>query len=162
MKYTEEQKQQIYNLSSNGWSGRQIAKYLGISKSGVNDFLNSGYLGNETKPKILFLDFETAAALVHCFGRHKQFINQDAVVKEGGWILMGGYNRWKEDEESKVVFDSESIVKGDDFAVCSFFWNLLQDCNVIIGHNVKQFDLKVLETRCLANGLPPLPFVQVS
>lgn len=171
-KYSNEVIQKIAKLKELGYSSREIARLeLGseTKKSSINDILNrlngsqvsEKYQKVTKEPKILFLDFETAAALVYCFGRHKQFINQDAVAKEGGWIIMGGYNRWKIDEESSVVYNKRAIPEANDYEVCKFFWNLFNESNVVIGHNVKNFDLKVLETRCLANGLPPLPFVQV-
>lgn len=166
MKYTEEIENRIYDLYHKGMSGRSIAKVLNVSKSGVNGYIrrlydNSKYYDSADEgPKILFLDFETAAALVYCFGRHKQFINQDAVSKEGGWIICGGY-RWMHDDKSSVIYDKDGIRVSDDRKVCQFFWDLFSKSDVVIAHNIKQFDLKVLETRCLANGLPPLPFVQV-
>lgn len=165
MKYTEEIKKQILELNSMGNSSRSIAGFLGISKSGINDFLfrekqEIHAVHNFDGPKILFLDLETAAALVMCFGRHKQFINQDAVIKEGGWIICGGY-RWMQDDKSSVIYNKEQIRAGNDYEVCSELWQLFAKADAVVAHNLKNFDLKMLETRCLANGLPPLPNVQL-
>jgi len=39
--------------------------------------------------------------------------------------------------------------------------NLFKYADAVCGHYIKGFDFKVLQTRCLANGLPPLPAVKV-
>lgn len=162
MKYSFQQQEKILELQKQGYSGRQIAGILGLSKSGVNDFLgryNQRYIhGNG--PRICFLDLETSAALVYAFGRRKIFINQDAVHTEGGKILVAGY-RFLGEDKTKVLYNKSEIRQGEDYLICAQLWEIFNNSDVVIGHNAKQFDVKMLEVRCLANGLPPLPTVQV-
>ena len=53
MRYTKQQKNQIDQLNLNGLPSREIASQLGLSKSGVNDFLKrNNCLGLTQKSKI--------------------------------------------------------------------------------------------------------------
>lgn len=162
MKYSFQQQEKILELQKQGYSGRQIAGILGLSKSGVNDFLGrykQRYIhGNG--PRILFLDLETSAALAYVFSRHKVFINQDAIHTEGGKILVAGY-RFLGEDKTKVLYNKSEIRQGEDYLICAQLWEIFNNADVVIGHNARQFDVKMLEVRCLANGLPPLPAVQV-
>lgn len=166
MRYTEEQIQQIILLSRQGYSSREIASDLGVSKSGVNYALNRTERSpavvppNTTGAKILIFDLETSAAKVYCFGRHKQFISQDAVVQEGGKILTAAW-RWLGSDDVYSYANLDEIVNGKDETVCALLWELFEKADAVIAHNALQFDVKMLRTRCLANGLPDLPTVKV-
>lgn len=162
MKYSFQQQEKILALQKQGHSGRQIAGILGLSKSGVNDFLGRYKQRhiNGNGPRICFFDLETSAALVYAFGRHKIFINQDAIHTEGGKILVAGYRLLGEDK-TKVIYNKSEIRQGEDYLICAQLWEIFNNSDVVIAHNAKQFDVKMLEVRCLANGLPPLPTVQV-
>jgi len=163
MKYTFHQQQQIIELKEKQYSSRAISKLLGISKSGVNDYYNS-YLDNQTLskngPRVLLFDLETSAALVYCFGRHKQFINQDAIQEEGGKILCAGYH-WLGEANTTVVSHAGEIKEHSDYTVCKYLWNLFDAADVVVAHNALGFDVRMLAARCIANGLPPLPKVKV-
>ena len=160
--YTQETKSLISTLSKQGYSSRFIADELGISKSGVNQYLSKIRYSAppENKPKILFFDIESSAALVLCFSRHKQYISQQAVIEEGGKILMAGYS-WDGSDDVKVIGNIQDVVNLSDYAVCKYFHDLFQQADAVCAHNLRQFDMKVLETRCLINGLPPLKKVKM-
>jgi len=163
-KYSYEIEKKVLELLQLGLSSRKVADYLAISKSGVNNIRNRSAEQKEnrskTGPKILVFDLETSASLVYCFGRHKQYINQDAVVSEGGKILCAGY-QWLDDADSTVIAYSEDIKLEQDYKICFHLWCLFNQADAVVAHNALQFDIKMLETRCLANGLPPLPHVKV-
>jgi hypothetical protein len=167
MKYSQELQEEILAQAKDGYSGRSIATHLGLSKSGVNEFLkrhsaviNTAATKANKGAKILFIDLETSAALAYCFGRHKVFLNQDSIHTEGGKILVAGY-RWLGEDESTVIYDKSEIRASQDYLLCSLLWDLFNEADVVVAHNAKNFDVKMLEVRCLANGLPPLPTVQV-
>lgn len=147
MKYTFHQQQQIIELKEKGYSSRSISKLLGVSKSGVNDYYSS-YLNNQTLskngPRVLLFDLETSAALVYCFGRHKQFINQDAIQEEGGKILCAGY-RWLGEENTTVINYLEDVKLQKDSKVCKDLWNLFNAADVVVAHNCVTLDTPVLK-----------------
>lgn len=170
MPYSFDEKNAIIKLANKDYSGRQIAEMLGLSKSGVNDFLNR-WLAKEAEkvniksyepkgPKILLFDLETSAAVVYAFGRNKQFINQDAVHKEGGVILMASY-RWLHEDKTHILVDQQEVREGTDLTVTSELWALFYEADAVVAHNARNFDVKMLEAACLRNDLPPLPTVHI-
>jgi|APGre2960657404_1045060.scaffolds.fasta_scaffold00085_32 transposase-like protein len=167
MKYTSEITDGILELHNQGYSSRQIAVELNISKSGVNDFLKRVRNGEhidwgipETRPKILIFDLETSAAEVLAFGRNKQFISDDSVLKEGGKILTAAW-KWLGEEQTEFFGDLNEVVQGSDETVTAVLWDLFNEADAVVAHNALNFDVKVLRTRCLTNGLPPLPTVKI-
>jgi hypothetical protein len=60
-----------------------------------------------------------------------------------------------------MIYNKSEILQGEDYLICSKLWNLFKYADAVCGHYIKGFDFKVLQTRCLANGLPPLPSVKV-
>lgn len=164
MKYTQDTIDNILELKRIGLSSRQIAAELGISKSGVNDLLNRKALSKKqkdpTKPRILVFDLETSAATVLAFGRNKQFISDDAIVSEGGKILTAAW-KWLGEEDVHYYANIDEIVMEDDSSVCAVLWELFEEADAVVAHNALKFDVKVLRTRCLANGYPALPTVKI-
>jgi DNA polymerase elongation subunit (family B) len=163
MNYSFDTQQKIINLKEQGYSSRSIAALMNISKSGVNDYYTK-YLTNKTKsnngPRVLFFDLETSAALVYCFGRHKQFINQDAIFEEGGKLICSGYS-WLGSDEVNVLYNADEVKQQKDLTICKKMWKLFNEADIVVAHNAKGFDVKMLAVRCLANGLRTLPKVKV-
>ena len=173
MKYTQETKDAIVKLSNQGWSSREIAGYLNISKSGVNGYLqglSEGFIQavfpdvkigpkEVTKPKILVFDIETACTVAGVFGRFKQNIGQANVIQEGGWLLTVAY-KWLGEHETHVLAFENEILAASDLSLCEELHKLYAQADAVIAHNAP-FDHKMLQTRCLINGLAPLPTVKV-
>lgn len=151
---------------------RKIAADNNISESGLRSLLKRiGIVGrdntglpavkqNPTQPKILFFDVETTAAVALAFGRHKQFINQDAIIEEGGKIITAAY-RWLGQSDSTLVNASADCFTGSDAQAVEELYYCFEEADLVVGHNAKNFDIKVLQTRGLANNFDALPFVQV-
>lgn len=164
MKYTQKVIDAIFEMNKLGFSSRQIAAELGVSKSGVNDLLKRETKGAKgegvTKPKILIFDLETSAATVLAFGRNKQFISDDAVITEGGQILTAAW-KWLGEDDVYHYANIDEITDKDDSSVCAILWELFEQADAVVAHNALKFDVKVLRTRCLANGYPALPTVKI-
>lgn len=173
--YTTEQKRQIEQLHNNGLSGRQIAKTLGLSKSGVNYYLGSlevdGYSArkhstkaekpNKQGPKILLLDYETAGEVSLTFGRFKQTFGNSSVIRRGGNILCAAYKWLGSDKVESIAATPEECVAGDDSRIVAHMWELYEQADAIVAHNSQGFDHKVLRGRVAINGFPDLPTVKV-
>lgn len=146
----------ILNLKKLGWSSRKIAKELGIGKSTVNDLVKRSNTPSNLKlPKILFLDIETAPSIVSTFGRFKVNISQDHVLREGGWIISYAY-KWAGDKGVKGnVLSKIEALDADDSLLTMELWELLEEADVIVYHNGVNFDLPIIKTRLIVNGLPP-------
>lgn len=158
--------QKIIELSRQGYSSREIATELGInSKSTVNNILNKTVRTETTQlpkgsgPKILLFDLETSAAKVYCFGRHKQFISQDAVVEEGGKILTAAW-KWLGEDRVYSYANLEEILSGADATIVGILYELFEQADAVVAHNGLNFDKKMLATRALVNGFGALPTVK--
>lgn len=171
MPYTAEQKIKIEQFKNNGMSGRQIAKELGLSKSGVNHYLGKleveGGSSISTKQptnqgaRILLLDYETAGEVVLSFGRFKQSFGNSSVIKTGGNILCAAY-KWVGDEKiHSIAATPQECIDGDDSRIVAHMWDLYDQADAVCAHNSLGFDHKVLRGRTAINGFPDLPTVKV-
>ena len=169
--YPEEIKQEIFDCKQHGMSGRSIAKLLGLSKSGVNNYLatlDGGYkqkaLAESVKakgPKILLLDYETAGELVLTFARFKQTFGNSSVIRKGGNILCAAWKWVGEEQIGSIAATPEECLAGDDSRIVAKMWELYEQADAICAHNSQGFDHKVLRGRAALNGFPDLPTVKV-
>jgi DNA polymerase elongation subunit (family B) len=111
-----------------------------------------------TKPNILLLDIETAP----CHGRFwrigKQYITPEQIEED--WFIFGYSAKWLLSDEmmSDFVTPKEAI-KRDDKRIMVSAHKLVSQADIIIGHNIKKFDMPKLKTRFFLNGLkPPMPY----
>lgn len=161
MKYSKDITNQIDVLANQGLSGRFIARSLNLSKSGVNAYLNRNVKKSSSGPRILVLDVETAAALAWTFGRFKVNLSQNNIYKEGGYILCAAWKWLGEDFVHTAQLTPKGIANSDDSGVVSKLYEAYLQADAIVAHNGCSFDHKVIQTRAIANGLPPLPVVKV-
>lgn len=113
----------------------------------------------EKKPKIVIWDLETLP-------------NPEAVYDRlpsiGAWpgrtfkaelhtILSFGYKLYGDKEASCINTWDLGSNNSDDSALVQMAYDILHDADEIVTHNGKQFDVKVLNTRLLHYGMPPLP-----
>lgn len=154
--------EQMATLLKLGQSSRTIAKKLGCSKSTVNNWRQTLKIGGGKQgAKVKILDVETAATISAHFGRFNINIGQANVVKEGGWILCAAWRDLGSSETTGISLTKEEVRAGDDSRIVKELWKQFEEADVIIAHNANGFDVKVIRTRCLANGLAALPTVQV-
>ena len=157
-KLNKETVEKIVELKEeSGMSSRQIAKLLGLGKSTVNDVYNRNkdHLHNN-KLKITLIDIESMPSVVAAFGRFKQNISQDSVLREGGWIVSYAYKVLGEDEIRGNVLSAEEALRADDSNLCMELWDIIESSDVLIAHNLVSFDLPMIKTRVIVNGLPPI------
>lgn len=110
--------------------------------------------------KILYFDIETAPNTSYTWGKWEQ--NVLGFIKES-YLLCYSY-AWN-DGKVKVVslpeFESYIINKTDDKELTKSLWELLNQADIVIAHNGKQFDIKYANGRFLAHNLPPPQNYQV-
>lgn len=162
--YNEKTIKEIKRLSASGWSSRQIANELDVSKSGVNYLLARG--GEEgvnltKEPRVLILDIETAAAVALTFGRFKINLGQENIVTEGGWLICASWRWLGEDKIHTIQLTKDEVLACDDSKIIATFWELYSQADAIVAHNAQQFDDKMIKARAAFHGFPPLPTVKV-
>lgn len=158
--------EQLIKLKQEGISSRKIAKQLGCGKSSVNHYFKKyTQVGVESvevkKPKVLLYDLEVGSSTVLTFGRRKQFISQDAIVKHGGHILCFSYMWLGDKEPSTFWLTPEELLTEDDSRLAVELYDLYSQADAIVCHNSTSYDHKVTQTRCTKHGLPKLPTVKV-
>ena len=150
-------------LRKAGLSSREIAKHLGVSKSSVNENLNK--LNKKAKnkhptEKYLFLDVETSPDIAVTFKRFKANLSQDNILQDGGSIISISW-RWLGDDKAQgLAMSPEEALLNNDSRLCSVLWSLIEEADVIIGHNVDNFDLPIIKARMVINNFAALKKVR--
>lgn len=147
------------NLMKTGISQRKACKELGIHRKSVQRwFKKQGYVAVDNNPRILLMDIEVAPALCYTFGRFKQNIGQDNIIKEGGYILTAA---WKWLGEPTVHFCvSKDLYNGDDSNTIAELYEAINASDVVVAHHGDGFDLPLLKARAIINGFPPFKTVK--
>lgn len=110
--------------------------------------------------KILFWDIETAPMVVATWGLYNQNIGYDAILQD--WYMICAAWEWEHKkgiETTSLIDDKERFRQShtDDEHVVRTMYNVLNDADVLVGHNGDNFDLKKFNARALNYGLAPLP-----
>lgn len=104
--------------------------------------------------KMLFTDIETGPNLGYVYGKYDQTV----LRFEQEWQLLSFAFKWA--DSRKVI-----AVGGDKFTeeqMVLHMWNLLDEADVVVGHNSDKFDLKMLNVLFLKYNLnPPSPYKTV-
>jgi hypothetical protein len=111
-------------------------------------------------PKILLLDTETLPMITATFSLYPDSINHDNILQD--WSLICAC--WKYLDKptiysSSILDDREAFKQSvnNDLVVVKRVREVLQDADIVIGHNVKKFDMKKYNARLIFHGLDPLP-----
>ncbi len=106
--------------------------------------------------KRLVIDIETAFITAAVWGNYDQNI---ATTIEDWYILGVGYQWMHQDKvywKGLPDFKTYKKDKKSDKELVEFMWKLLDEADVVIAHNGKQFDMKKIRARMILHGLPPL------
>jgi uncharacterized protein YprB with RNaseH-like and TPR domain len=160
MKY-QKWHQEVIKKSEAGLSGRKIAKETGLAKSTINDMLKEHREGTLEysepklkKPKILYFDLETSLMQVYTFGIWNVNIAGNRITKHSH-ILS---NSWAYDDEEVqgIRLTPEQVKNSDDLMVVVDTIKAIEGADILVSYNGVKFDRKVLNTRALHHGLPPI------
>lgn len=150
-------------LSSQGLSGRKIAKQIGKAKSSVNDVLKAHREGllklekpKDKEIKILFWDLESSLMEGYFFRIWEENIPYHRITKHSQLLS----NSWAfgDDEPSGVRVTPEQVKTGDDLHVVLDMIEQINKADLMVTFNGKKFDEKLLNTRALYWGLPPVSY----
>lgn len=107
--------------------------------------------------KILILDIETAPETAYIWKRFKESVGQTQ-IKEPGYLLCMSWAWMDKPVESIALYGSRSWNRGDranDWAIIKKAWDLLDEADIVIGHNIRSFDIGTLNARFVKYGLTP-------
>ena len=111
-----------------------------------------------TFPKILLFDVETSFYHFVGWGTYKQFIQHYQITQQQYIISWAAKWLYDDNVQSDVVTPEEAKNR-DDKRVLKSIWNLLDEADIVIGHNGDRFDLRKLRWRFISQDMaPPSPF----
>jgi hypothetical protein len=114
----------------------------------------------KTGPKILLLDIETAPILGYVWGLFDQTISLNQIHKD--WHILSWSAKWY--GEDKMMYMDQRNAKDieNEKVILEGIWKLLDEADIVIGHNSKRFDVKKLNARFVIHKMkPPSPFRQI-
>lgn len=111
------------------------------------------------KPKVLLIDVETSQMEVkvwQLFGN--KYIGHDRITKPPFIICFSAKWLFEDDMISECVTPKEAIAR-DDKRIMQRAWELLNEADIIIGHNAQKFDRRKINSRLFIHKmLPPSPY----
>lgn len=104
--------------------------------------------------KTLIFDIETAPSQAFVWGAWKQNIGIDMDIAHEGYIMSIAYKWLGEDDVHYLENRTE-----DDTVIASQFAMVLDQADFVVAHNGKKFDVPMMNTRFVINGIqPPSPY----
>lgn len=111
----------------------------------------------DKKPKILLFDLETSLLKAGTFSLWNP-VNYDNILSD--WYIICAAWKWLGEKQVKVSSVLEGRNLTDDKTLLKKLRNDLVKADIIVGHNIRKFDLKKLNTRLIANNLKPIPQIK--
>lgn len=111
-------------------------------------------------PKVLILDIETSLLLVETFDIFNTFISPDQIIED--WRLYSWSAKWL--GESKIEYRDlrQGITLSNEKRIAKEMWQKLDEADVIVTQNGKQFDSKRLNAKFAEFGFnPPSPYKHI-
>lgn len=111
------------------------------------------------QPKVLILDIETAPMLAYVWDLKDQNIGLSQIHTD--WHLLAWCAKWLDDPVSKAVYQDQRNAKNiqDDKTLLQDLWQMLDEADIVITQNGKNFDGPKLNARFIMHGMkPPSPY----
>lgn len=157
----------VIELKTSGVSHRDISEQVFGKRSAASSvyyILAEHYYKKDKaikSPKVIIADIETSPELVYAWGRFKQFIAPNQVVKRSyllsyAWKYLGSEEVFA---DALPYYDEYEADKENDFKLVESAWKMLDNADIVIAHNGVKFDLAYLNTRFAFHGLGmPSPY----
>jgi DNA-directed RNA polymerase subunit RPC12/RpoP len=158
MKHDDNTVEQILKMSAQGMSSRQISHALWGSpskKSTINDILarmrdETGLVETQDGAKVLLLDIETAPIRAAVWRIWKENVGLNQIQTD--WFLLSFSAKWLGSDEI-IYQDLRGYVNNEcDALLLDHLWTLLDECDIVVGHNMKGFDIKKINARFIQEG----------
>lgn len=106
-------------------------------------------------PKVLLFDIETAPILGAVWGLWNNNIALNQIRHD--WHVISWSAKWLDDKPSQIMYQDQRSAKNveDDSLILKSLWKLLDDADVVITHNGKNFDAKKVNARFIYHGMKP-------
>ncbi len=106
-------------------------------------------------PRILLADIETAPMLGYVWSLWENNVALNQLKKD--WHVLSWSAKWLDDPPNKIMYADQRNAKDitDDKKLLQGIWNLLNQADIVIWQNGKNFDHKKLNARFLMQGFQP-------
>ena len=168
--------QEYSELIQQGMSQRSACEVLSLSRSSVQRYikkLNELNIDGDTtvgttadgevvtkapnKPKVLFYDIETTLAKSYHFQQWKVNLSQKQKIEESHLLSIAWC--WNDGDVNGDILSQREVLEHDDERLVLKVWCLLDNADIVIGHNLRRFDNKKANSYFLKYGLnPPSPY----
>lgn len=113
------------------------------------------------KSKILFLDIETKPSMYYIWSLFNEITSTEMQIEE--WGILCVCAKWfKSKEVMSFALPDYPLYKKEpdnDIEVLKAIHKVLDEAEIVIGHNLAAFDAKKLNARFIAHGIkPPSPY----
>lgn len=108
------------------------------------------------KQKVLLFDIETSPIIAYVWGTFKQNVSLSQIKQD--WQIMMFAAKWLDSDKTILSSQRSEIVQGGgtEEHVVHHMWELLDEADVVVAHNAKNFDVKKVNAKFLEyNMLPP-------
>jgi DNA polymerase elongation subunit (family B) len=106
-------------------------------------------------PKVLLLDIETSPIIAHVWKIWDENIALNQIKSD--WHILSWAAKWLHDPPNKIMYQDNSNSKNleDDSKLLKAVWKLLDEADIVITQNGKNFDHKKLNARFIISGFKP-------
>lgn len=120
--------------------------------------LNVSSQSNVSPAKILLFDIETAPMEVRSFQKWGVNIGDNMIMKD--WYMICWSAKWLfEDKVFSMCQTPAEARERDDKRITQGLWNMLDEADIVVAHNLNKFDKKRANTLFLKHGLSlPSPY----
>lgn len=104
---------------------------------------------------ILYLDIETRPKLAYVWKFFKEFISPNQVLENE--VIVSFSAIWNDDKDKSCMYHENHTE--DDSGIVTKLIELMDEADMVVGHNVKKFDVGTINGRALVLGIdPPSPY----
>ena len=117
---------------------------------------------SKTDAKLLFVDIETAPSLGWVWAKWET----NVIDFKSDWYVLSFAYKWAGEKKVTVKglddYAGYAKDKENDKALMQDLWDLLNEADIVVGHNGDKFDIPKVNTRFLTHKMePPRPFKTV-
>jgi uncharacterized protein YprB with RNaseH-like and TPR domain len=178
-KILQQDYQEYSKLIEDGHSQRSACLILGLNRSTIQRYIKSVLESEEiketvlgvqnqndytdwqskpkpelcNKPRICFYDIETSLAKSYHFQQWKVNLSQKQKIQESH--LLSHAWAWGDGEVTGSILTREEMLAHDPERLVLECWSLLDNCDILVAHNGKRFDVKKVNSYFLQYGMPP-------
>lgn len=106
-----------------------------------------------SKPKILFYDIETAPILGNVWDIWQQNVGLNQIDRD--WYILSFAAKWADKKEVMYFDQRKRRNLENDTYLLKKLWKLLDEADIVVGHNSNSFDNKKVNARFALAGMKP-------